>query len=184
MPYHPDGQRRETDTTHTVMLTWVACALAERIEGLNIGVVAVLAAVHDLPEVHAGDVPTLRTLSSGDKEAKAAREALAIDLLELEYEDLPWFPRILRVYEKQELREARFVKAVDKLLPKAVVLQEASLRSIRESGMTAAEHDYHMGPDGPQAEDLASYAAEWPLVLETRNVLVRRLTEAMKAAGL
>ena len=71
---HPDG-RPETDATHTVMLTWLAPALADLLyPELDPELVAAFAAVHDAVEVYAGDTPTLRITPAG-REAKKAREA-------------------------------------------------------------------------------------------------------------
>jgi len=58
--YHPvlskDGRLiKESDTDHTVMLGWLACALATRFwPELDQGLIAQLALVHDAPEVTSG----------------------------------------------------------------------------------------------------------------------------------
>lgn len=60
--YHPEGDMRESDTDHTVMLGWIAPALAAGLYPgvLDPGLVASYALVHDAVEVFAGDTPTLR----------------------------------------------------------------------------------------------------------------------------
>jgi 5'-deoxynucleotidase YfbR-like HD superfamily hydrolase len=186
-PYHPDETQRESDTDHTVMLGLVAPALADMLYPgqMDIGLVAQFAIVHDLAEVYAGDVPTVRNLSTDVKAAKAVDEAAAVRRISEEFgASLPWMPRTLRMYEDQLLPEARFVRAADKLLPKAVVLQERTLLSLREIGLTPEEHDDHMGPEGGQATEMGGYAGEWPEVLKVRDCLVSWLTSRMREAAL
>ncbi len=81
--HHPDGTP-ESDTDHTVMLGWVACSLAARFPGLDIGLVAQFALAHDAPEVYAGDTPTLRIDATG-RAAKADRERAATARLAVEF---------------------------------------------------------------------------------------------------
>jgi hypothetical protein len=78
------------------------------------------AIVHDLVEAHAGDTNTLlsRTGSSEDA-SKAVREAEAFDKINKDFaEALPWLPKTIAAYEQLDTREARYVKALDKVLPK------------------------------------------------------------------
>lgn len=116
--YHPDGVTPESDTDHTVMLGWIACALAALcFPQLDIGLVAQFALVHDAPEVYAGDTPTLRIDDAG-RVAKGERERAAVDRLVAEFgERLPWFPNAIRLYEEQRLPEARFVRAWTRCCP-------------------------------------------------------------------
>jgi 5'-deoxynucleotidase YfbR-like HD superfamily hydrolase len=114
---HEDGQRRETDTDHTVMLGVIACAFASSCGlDLDIGKVAQFALVHDLVEAYAGDT---NTLLSGEDASKAAREAEAFGRIDKDFaESLPWLPKTIAAYEQLDTREARYVKALDKVLPK------------------------------------------------------------------
>jgi putative hydrolases of HD superfamily len=51
--YHPDQTTPESDTDHTVMLGWAACAIAATwFPQLDLGLVAQFALVHDAPEVY------------------------------------------------------------------------------------------------------------------------------------
>lgn len=129
--YHPDRITPESDTDHTVMLVWIACALAARYcpGQLDIGLIAQFAAIHDAPEVYAGDTPTLRIDAAG-LAAKNARERAATARIDREFaEYLPWFPSTIRLYEQQELPEARFVRALDKILPKIVHILDGATRA-------------------------------------------------------
>jgi 5'-deoxynucleotidase YfbR-like HD superfamily hydrolase len=173
---HPDG-RRETDTTHTVMLTWLAPALAALLyPQLNVGLVAQFAAVHDAVEVHCGDTPTLR-ITSAEYAAKREREAVAAEQWAAEFEkSLPWLPDMIRRYEAQEESEARFVRAADKCCP-ALVHASNGARDLAEYGVTADEQDAKR--TGHRAE-MAAYAGEFTVLLDLRDVLAARLAVALR----
>lgn len=122
---HPDGTP-ESDTDHTVMLAWIAPALADVIndragyERYPIGKVTQYAVVHDAPEVYAGDTPTIR-ITPEEYAAKEKRESEASwKLWQQFYTRLPWFARTCRTYEVQTDPVARFVRSVDKIMPKIV----------------------------------------------------------------
>jgi putative hydrolases of HD superfamily len=170
--YHPDKTTRETDTTHTVMLGWIACALASRhYPELDPGLVAQFALVHDAPEVHAGDTQTLR-ISPEERAAKKVRERAAGEQLWEEFgELLPWLPACVGVYEAQKLPEARFVRALDKSLPKIVHLLDG-MTGLREFGFT---HDELSALLSTQLADVASYAGEFAELLDIRQELSTRL---------
>jgi putative hydrolases of HD superfamily len=171
--YHQDGLTPESDSDHTVMLGWLACALAEKLypDELNLGLVAQFALVHDAPEVYAGDTPTLRIDGPG-RAAKAEREQAAIDRLCGEFdESLPWFPATIMRYERQVLREARFVRGVDKLLPYLTdLLNEGA--EVRHQGMNTSEL-LTIGND--QRLAMAEYAGEFPRILTLHCLLVDRV---------
>lgn len=112
---HEDGVRPETDTDHTVMLGLVACELAP--PHLDRARVAAFALVHDLVEVYAGDAQTL-VISPEARAAKRAREEVAQARLIAELGDGSWLAELLATYEQQREPEARFVRLIDKILPK------------------------------------------------------------------
>ncbi len=117
---HPDGSTSESDTDHTVMLGLVACAFAERFApDLDRGKIAQFAFVHDLVEVYAGDTPTAHIMTETDVSDKKAREDAALARIRSEMDpELPWVGATLEEYERLDTPEARFVKVVDKALPK------------------------------------------------------------------
>jgi 5'-deoxynucleotidase YfbR-like HD superfamily hydrolase len=138
--YLKDQVTPESDADHTVMLAWVAGALAALLYPGDLDPYAVTthAVWHDAVEVFAGDTPTLRITDEG-RAAKAAREADA----ELEWRrrfrrSLPWAAWRVTAYEAQGSREARFVKAVDKMMPRLVHMFDRCA-GLREVGMTVAE---------------------------------------------
>ncbi len=112
---HEDGSRPETDTDHTVMLGFVACELAPA--NLDRAKIAAFALIHDIVEVYAGDTPTL-VVSPEVMAAKAAREDAAKTRLVAEIGDGSWLASLLATYEQQQEPEARFVRLIDKVLPK------------------------------------------------------------------
>lgn len=117
---HPDGVTPESDTDHTVMLGLLACAFAERFAPtLDRGRVAQFALVHDFVEVYAGDTPTARTLSDADHQSKEEREAEALRRIREEFDaELPWLGETIEAYERLDTPEARFIKVIDKAMPK------------------------------------------------------------------
>ena len=176
--FHPDGVTRESDTDHTVMLGWVAPALASRLfPQLDLGLVAQFALVHDMPEVHAGDTPTLRITDEG-RRAKAQREAAAVERLYEEFgRSLPWVPSTVALYEQQIVPEARFVRGLDKCLPKIVHLLDGCA-GLSEEGMGAEEL---AGVFERQEADMSRYVGEFTELMDLRAELVGRVV-ALHAA--
>jgi putative hydrolase of HD superfamily len=117
--YHEDGKRFESDADHTVMLGIVACAFAEQFEpNLDRGLIAQYALVHDFVEVYAGDTCTIN--ATGEQFVdKAAREAAALDKLRAQFSGIfPWLIATIESYDTLASPEARFIKTLDKVLPK------------------------------------------------------------------
>lgn len=114
--YHPDQERLETDADHTVMLAVFATSLAAHFR-LEPGLVAQFAVLHDLVEVYDGDVQTFG-LSEEGRQAKEEQERIALARLGRETAAFPWIAEMLERYEAQKEPEARFVRYLDKLLPR------------------------------------------------------------------
>lgn len=177
--FHEDGKRPESDTDHTVMLGLAACALAKEAGGLDVGLVAQFALVHDLVEAHAGDMPTLRALTSDRKAEKKANERAAFERIMREFGlDLPWIDRTIAEYERQQWREARFVRALDKLMPKLTHLLNGGV-TLRAEGMSAGElrARYDL-----QEQELLAYADDFPVLMDLRAELVGRVLVAYEGA--
>jgi putative hydrolase of HD superfamily len=170
--YHPDGVTPESDTDHTVMLGWLACAMAARLyPNLDLGFVAQFALVHDAPEVYAGDTPTLR-IDQTERAAKAGRERAAIKKLALEFdESLAWFPDTIICYEYQRLPEARFVRALDKVLPLLTDLLNCAIHLSREE-MDAGEFRAMLTR---QREDIKQYAGEFTALIDLHTEMTERV---------
>ena len=168
---HPDGTP-ESDSDHTVMLGWLACALAERwYPNLDRGLIAQFALVHDAPEVYAGDTPTLRIDAAG-LARKAEREHWSVQRLALECARLPWFVRVIVLYEQQELPEARFVCALDKVVTRMVHLIDGG-RGLREQGIDHVEWERL---SAQTLKRMWPYAQEFMELLALRAELGKRIT--------
>jgi 5'-deoxynucleotidase YfbR-like HD superfamily hydrolase len=172
--YHEDQTTPESDTDHTVMLGWVACALAATwYPQLDLGLVAQMALVHDAPEVYAGDTPTLR-ITDAERAAKAQRETAATERLAAELgHRLPWLPDTLRRYEHQQLPEARFVRGVDKILPKLVNLLEQCYSLITQ-GISRVEL---VAALNQQRHAMTAYVGEFTALMEMWEELACRVLE-------
>jgi 5'-deoxynucleotidase YfbR-like HD superfamily hydrolase len=134
---HPDGAR-ESDTTHTVMLALSAAWLVENVDafqGLNLEKVLYYAIVHDLPEALTGDINTLRGLSPEERRAKEYAEARAAADIKHQCPELaPW----LAAYESGADEEARFVRYLDKIMPKLTHVLDGGL-GLRLQGVQSSE---------------------------------------------
>ena len=162
---HEDGIRVETDSDHTVMLTVLACAYAARYAPhLDVGKIAQFAAVHDLVEAHAGDVQSLG-MSADTRRLKELAEHEALVRIDRELADLPWIAHTIYEYEALASEEARYVKIMDKVLPKLTHLLNGGA-ALREHGFSYEKaHADHlkqraqMESEYPQAAALAVFDA-------------------------
>lgn len=114
-----DETSRESDVEHSFMLAMVAGELATSLypRSMDVGLVSQYAVVHDLIELMTGDKATFH-YSAEQMAQKQVDEHAALEAL---LEKLPPHTRqLLKNYEDQLDPEARFVKAVDKLLPVVV----------------------------------------------------------------
>lgn len=152
---HPDGTP-ESDTTHTVMLGITCTYLNHKLGlGMNNGLIAQLALVHDLHEAFCGDETTLRQ-DPAALERKRTRESIAIQQIH------DWNIPGVRLYHAQVIKEARFVRAVDKLLPKLThLLNEAKV--LKAEGMS--REDFHQSIMVRQYADMEKYVGDIPEVL-------------------
>lgn len=174
---HEDGTTPESDTDHTVMLGIIACAFAnEFAPELDRGRIAQFALIHDLVEVYAGDTSTFKVMSDEDAKGKEEREAEALVRIREEFDAIyPWLGETIESYEKLDTKEARFVKIVDKVLPKITHILNNGAVSNRlghtpESKRAFLDHQY---------EKIGStYGADQQQAM----ALLKCLHEAMKEA--
>lgn len=176
---HPDGTP-ESDSDHTVMLGWLACALAAQwYPHLDLGLVAQFALVHDAPEVYAGDTPTLRIDDAALAE-KYERERHATEQLATEFAvQLPWFPRMVALYEQQQHLEAKFVRALDKVVTRVVHVLDGGL-GLRKADMDRAEWDRL---SRQTLERMLPYADGFPELLTLRAELGERIRPTLRDPG-
>lgn len=149
------GGEPESDTDHTVMLSWVAPALAARCtDDLDVGLVCQFAVVHDAPEVLCGDTPTLK-ITPEQWAAKAGREATSAEMLARMFgASLPWFPEMILRYERREEPEAKFVWAVDKMIVKIANLF-AGCHDITAQGLGVEDFIVMRDEQRPKLEKVA-----------------------------
>lgn len=143
---HPDGVRWESDTDHSVMLAIVACSIASAHPelGLDIGLIAQLSVVHDMPEAVTGDVDTFDAAMRGlDVSSKADKERAAREHIAADTAAWPWLGELMALYEAQQIPEARFVRYVDKILPRLTNALNggAAIRARRKDRETAFRWD-------------------------------------------
>jgi 5'-deoxynucleotidase YfbR-like HD superfamily hydrolase len=118
-----DPERQENVSEHSFTLALVACSVADalRHRSLDVGLVAQYAIVHDLVEVYAGD--TSVWASEYDLESKPHREQAALAEISRRFDEVfPWIALTIERYELRADPEARFVYALDKVLPHVSIL--------------------------------------------------------------
>lgn len=127
---HIDG-RPENVAEHAHMLGKAAMITAfEFHPELSPGLVSMLANVHDDLEAYAGDTPT-HHLTAELQATKDELEKAALKQLVKEYEHIPSYVNLVKMYEEQEVPEARFVRVLDKLMPITVHFIEGGV-TLRE----------------------------------------------------
>jgi putative hydrolase of HD superfamily len=129
----PGTDTHENDVDHSYHLAMMAWFLAPYFPHLNRDKVIRLGLVHDLVEVHAGD-----TFPYGDPAlvaSKKEREAAALVQLKKDWPDFTEFTDELEQYEERDSEEAKFVYALDKILPALINYLDGG-RVWREHGIT------------------------------------------------
>lgn len=117
VPFFPGTERCETDVEHSYQLAMLAWYLISSSKlDLNLETSFKLALAHDLVEVHAGDT-YVYTKDQAHLDSKQEREAEAAERLARDFPELPDMHAAIDEYVKRETREARFVYALDKILP-------------------------------------------------------------------
>lgn len=168
---HPDGVRPETDTDHTVMLAVLAPALVvkwrhmgiiERHNDLNLERVISYAIVHDLVEAECGDTCSIGITPQAAKDKERRERAAIATINGNQGAAFSWVFGVLNAYERQQDPEARFIKYLDKVLPKITHTLNggAALKRLGYTAETARiEHD-------KQIAKLAAKYPEFPMVHE------------------
>lgn len=112
---HGDAMREENDTEHSYNLAMTAWFLAPHFPELNKDLLIQYALVHDLVEIHAGD--TYIYGSPEELSTKADREKVAASKLRKDWADFSEVHELIENYETRANPEARFVYALDKIMP-------------------------------------------------------------------
>ena len=164
-----DELSRENDAEHSFMLSLVATELAVQLYRgqMNIGLITQYAMVHDLIETKTGDVATFH-YNADDMATKQKVEHEALE--ELVRELPPYTAWLLREYEEQQNPEARFVKAVDKLLPVIVDVLGSGEKVMKEDyGVTTTE-ELEISHEKLHNRIAKSFA-EFPSIVEAHQLL-------------
>ena len=111
----PGSFRQENDVEHSYNLALSAWFLSEYFPGLDRDKVIRFALMHDLVEVHAGD--TYIYADAATLATKKQREHEALQRLEKDWPDFPDMAHTIKDYETRESPEAKFVYALDKIMP-------------------------------------------------------------------
>lgn len=120
VPQLADKHRAESDVEHSYGLALTAWFLASHIAPeLDQGRILKYALAHDLVELHAGD--TFVFGNDAALKSKSAREDEAVEQLAKDWPDFPEMSVFAQNYKGKQDEEAKFVYAVDKLLPVIMV---------------------------------------------------------------
>lgn len=109
--------RNENDAEHSCQLALTAWYIASS-NKLSFDMAKILkyALAHDLVEAYAGDVPAYN-LTPEIKKEKAEKEKAALKRISQEFPDAEDMLTIIKQYEERADDEAKFVYALDKVLP-------------------------------------------------------------------
>jgi 5'-deoxynucleotidase YfbR-like HD superfamily hydrolase len=179
---HPDtANTPESVATHTVMVTTLACCLANALNtggtldvSFDVGLVAQIAVSHDLEEAITTDVSTVRPLSREQATAKRAAARAANRHLMTEFaRTFPWMT-ILAYGETSTSRE--LVEFVDACAPK-IAHDQAGCTDLIADGVTSAE--FRASCDVQRAELLGRVVYDFPAVIGIYDQLVSRVVERL-----
>lgn len=135
---HGDGYINETDTEHSYNLAMSAWFLAPYFPKLDRDLLIRYSLVHDLVEVHAGDTNVYAPAHI--IATKHARETAAAEKLHADWADFPDMHDLIKRYEERTDPEARFVYALDKIMPiMQIYLNDGHTWKV--AGITAARLD-------------------------------------------
>lgn len=115
----PDFKKQENDTEHSYNLAMAAWFLSKYFPELNRDKLIRLALVHNLVEIYAGD--TYFYAEETERLSKIEREAKALRRLEAEWPDFPDLTATIHTYEQKDSAEAKFIYALDKIMPIMVI---------------------------------------------------------------
>lgn len=115
----PKTFEQENDTEHSYNLAMMAWFLAQYFPHLDRDIIIRYALVHDLVEIHAGD--TYVYADPAIIATKKKREKQALQRLQQDWPDFPELLSTIKEYETHASEEAKFVYALDKIMPIIVI---------------------------------------------------------------
>lgn len=133
------SERYENDSEHSFQLAVVAWYIIDSEKlNLDIGKVLKYSLVHDLVEVYAGDTFAFDK-DQALHDSKKERERLAYEKLKQEYAEFSEMTEMILSYEEMIDEEARFVYALDKIVPMMNMYLDGG-RTWQRRGVTLADH--------------------------------------------
>ena len=127
--------RQENDAEHSFQLAMMAWYINEEEKlGLDTGKLLKYALAHDLVEVYAGDTYA-HTTDKEEKDTKHQRELEAAQRIKKEFPEFAELHPIIEAYEARENEEAKFVYALDKILPPMTISMDGG-KSWKKLGVT------------------------------------------------
>ncbi|MFZ2545099.1 MAG: HD domain-containing protein [Candidatus Saccharimonadales bacterium] len=112
---HKDTYIYENDTEHSYNLAMTAWYLAKWFPSLDRETVIKVGLAHDFVEIYAGD--TYIYASKEELATKKEREQAALERLLQEWPDFDDIFAAINAYESKDSNEAKFVYALDKIMP-------------------------------------------------------------------
>lgn len=139
VPLLPKTDRPESDVEHSFGLALTCWYLVPHIAPhLDISKVLRYALSHDIVELHSGDT---FVFDAEKVKTKPAREAAALDTLRVEWEDFPELTEYIAGYAGKREPEARFVYAIDKMLPPILTKLQADQSFFKVHKITKEMHE-------------------------------------------
>ncbi len=111
------SDRFENDTEHSYQLAMTAWYIITTYKlPLNVEKALKYGLVHDLVEIHAGDVFFYDQMDPAVKAQKIQKEAEALEQIKKDFADFPELAEAIEGYETKHDEESKFIYALDKLI--------------------------------------------------------------------
>ena len=117
--YFPDNKktnRFENNSEHSFSLAMATWFLCESFPYLNKDIAIRYALVHDIVELHAGDVMAIKRTPE-EEQKKQSKEHVAFKQIQKDWKDFSGMIDAIEQYEKRSDPESKFVYALDKIMP-------------------------------------------------------------------
>ncbi|MCL2280308.1 HD domain-containing protein [Candidatus Saccharibacteria bacterium] len=162
----------ENDTEHSYDLAMTAWFISQYFPELDSNKIIRLALVHDLVEIYAGDV--FAHSSAEEQKKKLISEAKSIKKIVKDWPDFPEMLGAIKDYEKRDTPEARFVYALDKIMPPMLIYINDGY-SWRANGVTVKMFYDNKVEKMKLSPEIFPYFDELYELLLTRPDLIKRV---------
>ena len=155
-------QRSENDSEHSFSLAITCWFLAPKIAPkLSLEKILLYALAHDLVEIYSGDT---YVFDQAGQQTKLAREKSSLDRLAREWPDFPELTEAAEGYMNKADAEAKFVYAIDKMLPPLITKTGDDVEFYRRLKITKDMHDTEKANKmrhSPEAAPYLQMLNEW-----------------------